>query len=430
MATPRVIQVSKGARGAAGATGATGATGTAGTNGTDGADGVVGDATFEDHGTVTTGTETLSRANATVIHKITAGGNFTIAVENWPASGTYGETLIQLVNGGAHTITWPVEVTWLTGSGSAPTLRTSGTDFIVLVTTDSGATVYGRVSGDNSFTGTHFSPATDDGASLGQSVSLLRWSDAYFATGAVINFSDGAERIIHADNQINFVVNNTNPLMRLTNTGMVLVGSFDMDNHSIQSVSTLDWGSGTTDTTLTRSSAQVLTVEGGVIPGHRIATTTTPTSLSNSSTAAQNIFAAANDVLTVLGSKTYRFRAVLQINTGNTTHTTSFGLALTTATLTDIVYTSSATSSAADTLATPQMRRVSTNNAAALTATSVAVTTNIVLEGMFRVGTAGSITPQITFDAGPGGTCEIATDSFFECWPIGADTFASAGAWA
>jgi hypothetical protein len=430
MATPRIIQVNKGSRGATGAAGATGTAGAAGAAGTDGADGVVGDAAFEDHGTVTTGTETLSRTDATVVHKITAGGNFTVAVEDWPASGTYGETLIQLVNGGAHTITWPAEVTWLTGSGT-PTFRTSGTDFVILVTTDSGATVYGRVSGDSTFSGTSFNPPTDDGATLGLSTSALRWSDIYLATGAAINFSDGAERIYHADNQINFVINGANPAARLSNQSFQCTTvPLDLNTNAIQGLTTIDWGGGVTNTTIARASEQVVTIEGGVIPGHRIATTTTPTSLSNSSTAAQNIFAAANDVLTVLGSKTYRFRAVLQINTGSTTHTTSFGLALTTATLTDIVYTSSATSSAADTLATPQMRRVSTNNAAALTATSVAVTTNIVLEGMFRVGTAGSITPQITFDAGPGSTCEIATDSFFECWPIGADTFASAGAWA
>jgi hypothetical protein len=428
MATPRIIQVNKGSRGATGAAGADGAAGAEGAAGADGAPGVVGDATFEDHGTVTTGTEVLSRGDATVIHKITAGGNFTIAVEDWPASGTYGETLIQLVNGGAHTITWPAEVTWLTGGGTA-LLRTSGTDFIVLVTTDSGATVYGRVSGDITW-GTHFSPPTDDGASLGQSVSLRRWADAYFSAGALINFGDGAERIVGDNNTINFYANNS-LVFRITNAGVVVaIGPLDMNNTPIHSVSALDFGNFVFDSTMARASAQVLTIEGGVIPGHRIATTATPTSLSNSSTAAQNIFASANDVLTVLGSKTYRFRASLQINTGNTTHTTSFGLALTTATLTDIVYTSMATSSAADTLGTPQMRRVSTNNAAALTATSTAVTTNIILEGMFRVGTAGSITPQITFDAGPTGTCEIATDSFFECWPLGADTFASAGAWA
>lgn len=152
-------------------------------------------------------------------------------------------------------------------------------------------------------------------------------------------------------------------------------------------------------------------------------------SLSNSSTSAQNIFAAANDTLTVVASTTYRFRARLLFNTGTTTHTTAFGLGGT-ATFTSIAYTSHATSSAADTLATPQTRHVATASAAVLTATSVAATTNIVIEGVMRINAAGTIIPQVTFSAGPTGTCETAIDSYFEIEPIGSNTVAAVGPWA
>lgn len=155
-----------------------------------------------------------------------------------------------------------------------------------------------------------------------------------------------------------------------------------------------------------------------------------PTSLLNNSTSAQNIFASANDVLTVAAATTYRFQARIALNTGNTSHTTAFGLALTTATLTSIHYTSRATSSAADTLATPQMRRVSVNSAAVLTAASTAVTTDILLDGIIRVNAAGQITPQITFSAGPTGTCEVEADSYFAMWPLGSNTLAAIGDWA
>ncbi len=165
----------------------------------------------------------------------------------------------------------------------------------------------------------------------------------------------------------------------------------------------------------------------GVSPSLQIVSVVTgaKTALSNSLTTAQAIFAAANDVLTVAGSTSYRFRARIVLNTGATSHTTAFGLALTTATLTSMNYTSSATSSAADTLATPQMRRVTSNSDAVLTAASTAVQTEIILDGFFRVNAAGSITPQITFSAGPTGTCEVAEDSYFEYWPIGSNTVAA-----
>lgn len=162
---------------------------------------------------------------------------------------------------------------------------------------------------------------------------------------------------------------------------------------------------------------QVATVQG------------TAVALSNSSTSAQNIFAAANDTLTVAASTSYRFRAKLSFNTGATTHITSFSLGGT-ATFTNIEYVSNATSTAANTLGTPQMRRVTTAAAAALTATSVAVTTDIWIEGVMRINGAGTIIPQVTFSAGPTGTCETAINSFFELEPIGSDTVAAVGNWA
>jgi len=161
---------------------------------------------------------------------------------------------------------------------------------------------------------------------------------------------------------------------------------------------------------------QIATVQGSTV------------ALSNSSTSAQNIFAAANDVLTVAAATTYRFRARLAFNTGATSHTTAFGFGGT-ATFTACDYTSLAMSSAAGTLATPQMLRVASAAATVLTAASTAVTTDIMIEGIIRVNAAGTIIPQVTFSAGPTGTCETAIDSFFELEPIGSNTVAAVGNW-
>jgi hypothetical protein len=151
--------------------------------------------------------------------------------------------------------------------------------------------------------------------------------------------------------------------------------------------------------------------------------------LSNSLTTAQNIFPAANDTLTLLANTSYRFRAKIGLNTGATSHTTAFQLGGT-ATFTSISYLSQATSSAANTLAALQSRRVETAAAAVLTAASTAVSTDLWIEGVLRTNGAGTIVPQVTFSAGPTGTCEVAINSFFEIEPIGSDTVAAVGNWS
>lgn len=165
-------------------------------------------------------------------------------------------------------------------------------------------------------------------------------------------------------------------------------------------------------------SAQIATVASGA-----------KTSLTNNITTAQSIFAAANDTFTLQANTTYRFRTHIMLNTGATSHTTAFVPTLTTATLTSIHYRSSTTSSAAATLATPQTLRVSSGSSTVLNAASTAVTTDIMIEGTFRVNAGGSMTPQIAFSAGPTGTCEVEVDSYFEVWPIGTDTVVSVGSW-
>jgi hypothetical protein len=110
-----------------------------------GATGPVGEAAFEDHGTVTSGTETLDRLNDVVVHRLVVGGNITIATDSWPSSGTYGEILVEQVNGGAHTITFSDTITWLTSGGAEPSWQASGTDFYVLFTHSGGTVIYGAV---------------------------------------------------------------------------------------------------------------------------------------------------------------------------------------------------------------------------------------------------------------------------------------------
>lgn len=157
------------------------------------------------------------------------------------------------------------------------------------------------------------------------------------------------------------------------------------------------------------------------------------TSLSNSATTVQNIFAATNDVVTVRASTTYLVDAVIKLTTGATSHTTAFGFDGTgaaTATATAVMLESWATSAAATTLATPQMREIVSLTSAVVTAASTSVVTNLVVRGFITIGTGGTIAPCVTFSAGPTGTCTVDVGSYMMLIPLGTSTALSVGAWA
>lgn len=81
-----------------------------------------------------------------------AVGAQTLSISNWPPSGNLGQLLIEGVNLGASTITWPT-INWVKSDGTTTTtfssngvtLQSSGTDWVLLWTRDAGTTVYGKV---------------------------------------------------------------------------------------------------------------------------------------------------------------------------------------------------------------------------------------------------------------------------------------------
>lgn len=106
--------------------------------------------TQTDKGSVGSGTVTFDTSVSSK-QKLTVTGSLTIAFSNWPASGTYGECEIQLVNGGLGTITFPT-INWFVGDGRTSTtfsamsvtLASSGTNTLVVWTQDGGTTLYGK----------------------------------------------------------------------------------------------------------------------------------------------------------------------------------------------------------------------------------------------------------------------------------------------
>jgi hypothetical protein len=148
LTNPSVIKViTRGSRGLPGADGTDGVDGADGAAGADGTSGVGG---YEDHGTVVDGTVTFDRDDNTVVHRVVVGADIIISTDNWPATGTYGELLVEQANGGSYAVTFADTITWLTADASVPDFHAAGTDFYVLFTHDGGTTIYGAPITDNS----------------------------------------------------------------------------------------------------------------------------------------------------------------------------------------------------------------------------------------------------------------------------------------
>lgn len=107
---------------------------------------------WTDKGTVTSGTVTFTVSTGAV-QRLVVGGAITIATTGWPSTGTYGELVIELVNGGAFSITWPASINWIKIDGTTSTsfttngvqLLSTGTDWVTLWTRDGGTTIYGKI---------------------------------------------------------------------------------------------------------------------------------------------------------------------------------------------------------------------------------------------------------------------------------------------
>lgn len=109
-----------------------------------------------DAGTVGPGTVTLDYT-AGSSRRVQVGGAITLAFTNFAPTGNQSTVFLELVNGGAATVTWPT-VNWVKKDGTFTTtistylsdfgraaLQSSGTDFFVFWTRDGGTTVYGKL---------------------------------------------------------------------------------------------------------------------------------------------------------------------------------------------------------------------------------------------------------------------------------------------
>jgi len=104
--------------------------------------------TYYNNGT----TNALNFTNGSHQRWAPATGAQTLSITAWPPTGNMGELLIEGVNLGAATITWPT-INWIKADGTTTTtfsangvtLQASGTDWVLLWTRDGGTTIYGKV---------------------------------------------------------------------------------------------------------------------------------------------------------------------------------------------------------------------------------------------------------------------------------------------
>lgn len=147
------------------------------------------------------------------------------------------------------------------------------------------------------------------------------------------------------------------------------------------------------------------------------------------SNATQTAFPTTCDVWTLEANTTYIFEGCYHMTVGTTTHTTAMSFALGGgASVTSINYSVIGWNGVAATTATAQGTVwVDTVASTVVTATAATAGNHLWFKGIIRMNAAGTLTPQITFSANPGGTNLMKKDSYIMFTKVGTGTFESIG---
>jgi hypothetical protein len=177
----------------------------------------------------------------------------TLTVSN-TATGALGPILTLYQDSASPAAADSVGLINFNGKDSAGNLQTYGTVAGVIVdptnTTEAGKLVFGVGTPGAStnklelYTNS-LSPAANDGIALG--TTALMWSDLFLASGGVINFNNGNATLTHSTGLLT-----SNVPLSLGTSNALTAGTIELGAAS--------------DTTLSRSAAGVLAVEGVVIP--------------------------------------------------------------------------------------------------------------------------------------------------------------------
>lgn len=87
-----------------------------------------------------------------IYHKVTVNAAGTIGFSGFE-NGKLGVMMVELTNGGAHSVAWPAALKWIAPDGSLVTslaamsvnLNTAGKDFVSVFSEDGGNTLYAKI---------------------------------------------------------------------------------------------------------------------------------------------------------------------------------------------------------------------------------------------------------------------------------------------
>jgi hypothetical protein len=173
--------------------------------------------------------------------------------------------------------------------------------------------------------------------------------------------------------------------------------------------------------------------ERGAVVSNQFITQTASFNGSNATGAQKWFNTTTNGAITLSASTTYAFEGLLQLSrtAGTTSHTISLQFGGT-ATLTSIGYQAVTTSNTGNVLTATSTLWIATPSATVVTAASISATENnvIYVRGLVRINAAGTLIPQFSFSAAPGGVPTIAANSWFRLTAIGSNTVGSLGNWS
>ena len=196
----------------------------------------------------------------------------------------------------------------------------------------------------------------------------------------------------------------------------------------------------TSGTNLTSPTAGALEYDGnayyatvnsgrGFLPSTQLSIATSDIALSNINTA-QNVFGSSSDVITLAANTTYLVNGVYFIQSGTVTHTTAISFTYSGTAPTMSFYSLNLAAAVGTVSRAQDMVYYEGITGGLINSTSASARNVIKFEGVLKTSNGGSLTPQITFSAQPGGTNLTKFGSYIALTPVGNDTVTSIGPWS
>jgi len=394
---------------------------------------------------------------------ISTTGSITLSFTNFPASLSYGYVKLQItITNIAHTVTLPGAVTLGTSglqgySAGTITFGATGTYEFGFGTYDSGTTI---TIFDLNRALTNFTAAdlqVDDVTATGNIIAGAGSVGFISATGNVIS----GQQIIASGNVTG---GNISTAGLVSATGNITGGNISTAG-LVSATGNITGGNivakirppggATTAAPILLTAAAVgnaLAGTAGAMEYDGVTFYATPTTnqravlpatqfialasnyTGNDSAVAQKVFNnPTNGAVTLDANTTYFIEGVYYItrSLGTNSHNLSTLFALG-GTLTSITYMVETTSTTGNVLGAVSRIYAATATATAVTAASTSGTENITvsIRGVVRTNAAGTFTPQIKYDAAPGGAPTILANSYFCLTPVGTASVASVGNWS